>query len=112
MGNQNSTKYQITLSTQYLSRSTGNSNYVFGIQSWQCRGFWLSHTQGVKVLALVIAPPAMNLTVLSQSQAVGGTCSHINHLLPWMERGMQIQVHDYDFCNKDTYLKPLKSEGI
>lgn len=100
-------------STQYLGRSASNPNYVFGIQSWQRSRFWLGHTQGVKVLALVIAPPAVDLTVLSQGQAVGGACSYINHLLPWEERGMQIQVHAYDFCcDKDIYFRPLRSEGI
>lgn len=78
------------LSTLYLGRSTGNPDYMLGIQSRQRRGFRLGHTQGVKVLTLVIASPAVDLTVLSQGQAVGGPCSHINHLLPWGERRMQI----------------------
>lgn len=66
---------------QYLGRSAGNSNYVFSIQPWQRSRLGLGHMQGVKVLALVVAPPAVDLAVLSQSQAVGGACSHINHLL-------------------------------
>lgn len=71
----------------YLGRPTGDPDYMFGVQSRQSRGFWLGHTQGVKVLALVVAAPAVDLTVLSQGQAVGGPCSHINHLLPWGKGG-------------------------
>lgn len=81
MGNQNFTRHQTKLYRQYLGRSAGNPNYVFGIQPWQRSRLRLGHMQGVKVLALVVAPPAVDLAVLSQSQAVGGACSHINHLL-------------------------------
>lgn len=86
------TKYRTQLHAQYLGGSTGNSDYVFGVQPGQRSRFWLSRVQGVKVLALVVAAPAVDLTVLSQSQAVGGACSHVNHLLPWEERATQIHT--------------------
>lgn len=70
------------LHTQYLGRSAGDPNYVLGVQPGQCSRLRLSRVQGVKVLALVVAAPAVDLAVLGQSQAVGGACSHVNHLLP------------------------------
>lgn len=84
MNDAKSTFYKLPtkLYSWYLGRPTGNPDYVLGVHPGQCRRFRLGLMQGVEVLALVVVPPAVDLAVLRQSQAVGGACSHINHLLP------------------------------
>lgn len=51
----------------YLSWATGDSHYVFGVESWECFRLLLVRKESIEVLELIVAAPAVHLTVVSES---------------------------------------------
>lgn len=63
----------------YLSWATGDPNYVLGVEARKRLGLLLIGKQGVEVLELIIAAPAVNFPVVRQRQAVSGSHSNVHN---------------------------------
>lgn len=96
---------------RYLGGPAGDADDVLGVQPGQRRGLRLGLVQGVEVLALVVVAPAVHLTVLGQSQAVGGACSHVDHLLPWRGEGRGQLLSRLRPMAMQTFTRTLGQEG-
>lgn len=68
----------------YLSWAAGDSNNVLGVEPWKSLRLLFIGEEGIKVLQLVVAAPAVHLSIISQGKAVCRSHSHIHDLLTWL----------------------------
>lgn len=66
--------------THYLSWATGDPHYVLGVEARERFGLLFIGEEGVKVLELIIAAPAVNLPVVCERQAVSGSHGNVHNL--------------------------------
>lgn len=50
----------------YLSWTTGNSHNVLRVEPWESFGLLLVREKSIKVLELIVAAPAVHLSIISQ----------------------------------------------